>query len=296
MTRLWRTGWLLLLIPPLLWSGNFVLARGMRADVPPVALAFWRWAGAFVFCLPFAWPHLRRDVPVLARHWVNTLLLAATGIAAFNTMIYIGLHGTTALNAVLLQSAMPLFILLWAILLFREVPGPRETLGILVSMGGVAVIAGHGSIEALAGLRFNPGDIWVVGAVIAYAFYSALLRRRPAVHPMSFLAVTFVLGAAMLVPLYLAELRAGHHIVIGVPALLTLLYVAIFPSLIAYLAFNRGVDLVGAGRAGQFVHLMQVFGTLLAVIFLGESLRPFHAAGIGLIAVGLYLANRRARA
>jgi drug/metabolite transporter (DMT)-like permease len=249
-----------------------------------------------VFCLPFAWPHLRRDIPVLARHWVNTLLLAATGIAAFNTMIYIGLHGTTALNAVLLQSAMPLFILLWAILLFREVPGPRETLGILVSMGGVAVIAGHGSIEALAGLRFNPGDIWVVGAVIAYAFYSALLRRRPAVHPMSFLAVTFALGAAMLVPLYLAELRAGHHIVIGVPALLTLLYVAIFPSLIAYLAFNRGVDLVGAGRAGQFVHLMQVFGTLLAVIFLGESLRPFHAAGIGLIAVGLYLANRRARA
>jgi drug/metabolite transporter (DMT)-like permease len=136
----------------------------------------------------------------------------------------------------------------------------------------------------------------VVGAVIAYAFYSALLRRRPAVHPMSFLAVTFVLGAAMLVPLYLAELRAGHHIVMGVPSLLTLLYVAIFPSLIAYLAFNRGVDLVGAGRAGQFVHLMQVFGTLLAVIFLGESLRPFHAAGIGLIAVGLYLANRRARA
>lgn len=293
MSRLWRTGWLLLLIPPLLWSGNFVLARGMRADVPPVALAFWRWAGALVFCLPFAWPHLARDVPVLARHWVNTLLLSATGIAAFNTMIYVGLHSTTALNAVLLQSAMPLFILLWAILLFGEWPGPRETVGILVSMAGVAVIAGGGSLEALARLSFNPGDLWVVGAVIAYAFYSALLRRRPEVHPMSFLAVTFALGAVMLVPLYVAELAHGQHIVMGAPALLTLFYVAIFPSLIAYLAFNRGVDLVGAGRAGQFVHLMQVFGTLLAVVFLGESLHFYHAGGIGLIAAGLYLANRR---
>ena len=294
MNRLWRTGWLLLLIPPLLWSGNFVLARGMRADVPPVALAFWRWAGAFVFCLPFAWPHLRRDIPVLCRHWVNTLLLAFTGIAAFNTMIYVGLQSTTALNAVLLQSAMPLFILLWAILLFRQWPGPRETLGIVVSMFGVAVIAGQGSPEILASLRLNPGDLWVVGAVIAYAFYSALLRRRPAVHPMSFLAVTFVLGALMLVPLYWMELRDGHHIVMGVPSLLTLLYVAIFPSLIAYLAFNRGVDLVGAGRAGQFVHLMQVFGTFLAVVFLGETLHLYHAAGIALIAAGLFLANRRA--
>lgn len=296
MTRLWRTGWLLLLIPPLLWSGNFVLARGMRADVPPVALAFWRWAGAFVFCLPFAWPHLRRDIPVLCRHWVSTLLLAATGIAAFNTMIYVGLQSTTALNAVLLQSAMPLFILLWAIGLFREWPGPRETLGIVVSMAGVAVIAGRGSAQVLAGLRFNPGDLWVVGAVIAYAFYSALLRRRPAVHPMSFLAVTFVLGAAMLVPLYAMELADGRHIVMGIPSLLTLLYVAIFPSLIAYLAFNRGVDLVGAGRAGQFVHLMQVFGSFLAVVFLGETLHPYHAAGIALIAAGLVLANRRTAA
>lgn len=294
--RLWRTGWVLLLLPPLFWSGNFVLARGMRADVPPVALAFWRWAGAFVLCLPFAWPHLRRDLPVLWRHRWVTLVLSATGVAAFNTMIYTGLQTTTALNAVLLQSAMPLFILVWGALLFRDRPGPAEVAGILVSMVGVVVIAGRGSVETLAGLSLNPGDVWVVGAVIAYAFYSALLRQRPVVHPMSFLAVSFALGAAMLVPLYAMELGEGRHIVAGVPAALTLVYVAVFPSLVAYLAFNRGVDLVGSGRAGQFVHLMQVFGTLLAVVFLGEHLQTYHAVGIGLIAAGLLLANRRARA
>ena len=231
---------------------------------------------------------------MLRRHWVSTLLLSATGVAAFNTMIYTGLQTTTALNAVLLQSAMPLFILVWAALLFGQRPGPAELLGILVSMLGVTVIAGQGSLETLAGLSLNPGDVWVVGAVAAYAFYSALLRRRPSVHPMSFLAVSFALGALLLVPFYGAEMAEGRHIVPGVPALLAILYVALFPSLLAYLAFNRGVDLVGSGPAGQFVHLMQVFGTFLAVAFLGEHLRPYHAAGIALIAAGLLLANRPA--
>lgn len=296
MQRLWGSAWLLLALAALCWAGNAVIGRAVRFDVPPVALAFWRWTGAFVFCLPFALPHLRRDIPVLWRYRWNTLILAATGVAAFNTMIYIGLQTTTALNAVLLQSAMPLFILVWGALLFRDRPGPAELAGILVSMCGVVVIAGQGSAAVLAAVSANRGDLWVVAAVATYALYSALLRRRPAVHPMSFLAVTFALGAAMLVPLYADELAAGRHIVMGAPAVLTLFYVALFPSLIAYLAFNRGVDLVGSGRAGQFVHLMQVFGSILAVAFLGERLHLYHGVGMALIAAGLMLANRRARA
>lgn len=290
--RLWRTAWLLMLAPPLFWSGNFVLGRGIRADIPPVALAFWRWAMAFAVALPFAWPHLRADLPVLRRHWRMTLLLSALGVAAFNTMIYTGLTRTTALNAILLQSAMPLAILLCVLALYRERAGGREIAGIAVSMLGVAAIAGEGSWETLAALRLNPGDLWVIGAVFAYALYSALLRHRPAVHPLSFLLASFALGAVMLVPFYAAELAQGRHIVWGIPAVAAIFYVAVFPSFIAYLAYNRGVELIGAGRAGQFVHLMQVFGTVLAVVFLGERFRLYHAAGIGLIAVGLVLANR----
>ena len=292
MHRLWRTAWLLMLAPPLFWSGNFITGRAVRDAVPPVALAFWRWAGALAIVLPLAWPHLRRDWPALRRHWGVTLVLAATGVAAFNTMVYTGLQTTTALNAVLLQSATPLFILLWAVALFGERPAPREAAGIAVSMAGVAVIAGEGSADRLLGLHLNAGDLWVLGAVASYAFYTALLRRRPAVHPLSFLVASFALGTLVLVPFYGWELAEGRHIVPGIPAFAAMAYVAVFPSFLAYLAYNRGVELIGAGRAGQYIHLMQVFGTLLAIGFLGERFRMYHAAGIGLIGAGLVLAQR----
>ena len=291
--RLWRTAWLLLLAPPLFWSGNFVIGRAVHGVVPPVALAFWRWAGAFAIALPFAWPHLRRDFPILRRHWAMTVLLSVTGVAAFNTMVYVGLQSTTALNAILLQSVLPLCIIAWVAVLFGERPGPMQTFGILVSLAGVATIAGQGSLRTLAALSFNPGDLWVLGAVVSYAFYSALLRKRAPVHQLSFLVARFALGTLVLVPFYAAELAGGRFIEWSAPALLAIVYVAIFPSFLAYLAFNRGVELIGAGRAGQYVHLMQVFGTILAVVFLGELFHVYHGIGIALIAAGLVLANRR---
>jgi drug/metabolite transporter (DMT)-like permease len=293
MERLWRTAWLLMLAPPLFWSGNFITGRAARDVVPPVALAFWRWTGALAIALPLAWPHLRRDLPVLRQHWVVTLVLAITGVAAFNAMVYTGLRTTTALNAVLLQSATPLFILLWAMVLFGLRPALHEAAGIVVSMAGVAVIAGEGSAGRLLSLTLNSGDLWVLGAVASYAFYTALLRRRPPVHPLSFLVASFALGTLVLVPFYLWELAAGRHVVAGLPAFAAIGYVAVFPSFLAYLAYNRGVELIGPGRAGQYIHLMQVFGTLLAVTLLGERFHSFHAAGIGLIGAGLVLAQRR---
>ena len=221
-----------------------------------------------------------------------TLLLSVTGVAAFNAMVYIGLQSTSALNAILLQSVLPLCIIAWVAVLFGERPGPAQTLGILVSLAGVAVIAGRGSLQTLATLAINPGDVWVFAAVVSYAFYSALLRKRAPVHQLSFLVASFALGTLALVPFYAAELADRRFIQWSVPAALAIVYVAIFPSFIAYLTFNRGVELIGAGRAGQYVHLMQVFGTLLAVVFLGEIFHLFHAVGIALIAAGLLLANR----
>lgn len=293
MERLWRTAWLLMLAPPLFWSGNFITGRAIRDAVPPVALAFWRWVGALAIALPLAWPHLRRDLPALRRHWVVTLALSVTGVAAFNAMVYTGLRTTTALNAVLLQSATPLFILLWAVVLYGIRPAPHEAAGIAVSMAGVAVIAGEGSLDRLASLSLNSGDLWVLGAVASYAFYTALLRRRPAVHPLSFLVASFALGTLVLVPFYLWEMAAGRYIVPGIPAFAAMGYVAVFPSFLAYLAYNRGVELIGPARAGQYIHLMQVFGTVLAVGLLGERVHLYHAAGIGLIGAGLVLAQRR---
>jgi drug/metabolite transporter (DMT)-like permease len=287
----WYSAWGLLVVANLFWAGNIVLARGMAGHVPPVALAYWRWTGAFVVAVGFAWPRLKTDLPVMMRHWKTMLALSATGIACYNTMSYIGLTSTTALNVLLLQSASPLIIIVWAYLLFRESPTPRQTLGVLVSLAGVATIAGHGSWEVLVHLRLNRGDIWVLAALVISGFYFASLRRRPAVHPLSFLVAAMGLGSLMMLPFMVWEFAAGARILGGLPSYLGIAYTAVFPSFVAYLFFNRGVELIGAGPAGQSMHLMPLFGSVLAVLFLHEQFQAYHVFGIVMIAAGILLAS-----
>ena len=290
--RLWNAPYLLLVLTMLFWSGNFVLGRAVAEAVPPVALAFWRWFGGFLILLGFAWPHLRRDWPEILRCWRMMLLLSAVGVATFNTLVYIGLGSTTAINALLLQSTMPVVIILFSFLLFRDRIGLMQALGLAASLAGVAAIVGRGEPAALLALSFNEGDLLIFTAVVSYALYSALLRRRPAIHPLSFLAASFALGAAMLLPFHLWEHLAGNSLRANATTFLAIFYVAVFPSILAYLCFNRGVELIGANRAGQFVHLMPLFGSLLAIAFLGERFRLYHALGMALIGAGILLATR----
>lgn len=267
---LYDRAYLLLILANLFWSGNFIVGRAVHGSVPPAALAFFRWFGGFLVAVGFAWPHLRRDWPLLRRHWPMLLLLAATGIAAYNTLVYTGLGTTTALNGLLEQSTMPVVILLCSFLLFGERPSARQVLGIAVSLLGVVVIITRGEFWALSRLALNRGDLWIFAAIIAYSVYSALLRRRPAMHPLSFLAATFALGAAMILPFAAGEGIAGAAPRFDIATAAAILYVAIFPSVLAYFCWNRGVEILGANRAGQFVHLMPVFGSALAILLLGE--------------------------
>jgi drug/metabolite transporter (DMT)-like permease len=239
-----------------------------------------------------AWPHLPRDLPILLKHWPRMLLLSAVGVSTFNTCAYIGLQTTTAINGVLLQSAMPLIIIVFTFLFFRERPSLPQVLGVLLSLFGVAEIITAGTPLALLDLSFNAGDVWILVATLAYAAYSALLRLKPAVHPLSFLAATFVVGTILLLPVYLLEVSTGRVLHIDMATAIVLLYVATGPSFLSYLFYNRGIELLGANRAGQFMYLVPAFGTLLAVVFLGESFRAYHALGIALIAGGIALASR----
>ena len=291
MTRAWNSAWTLLILANLFWAVNIVLGRGMAGLVPPIALAYWRWTGAFLVAVGFAWPHLKRDAPVLLRHWRMMLLLSATGIATYNAMSYIGLTSTTALNVLLLQSAGPLIIILWAFALFGERPTAWQAAGVLLSLLGVATIAGHGSLETLMALSLNRGDVWILVAMVIYGIYAAMFRRRPGTHPLSFLVTTMGIGSMMILPFYVWETVQGGRVHGGLPVWLAMAYIAVFPSFIAYLFFNRGIELIGAGRAGQSWHLMPLFGSILAVAFLGESFHVYHAVGIALIGAGIVLAS-----
>ena len=292
-TRLYDLPYLILPLAPLFWSGNFILGRAVRASLPPIGLAFWRWLIASIIVMFIALPALKRDWPAILKHWRILAFLATIGIAGFNTLVYSGLQFTSAINGVLMQSALPVLIVLQSFLFFQERIRLIQGLGILISLCGAVMIIAQGSFAVLMDLSFNAGDLLILIAITCYATYSAFLRKRPPLHPFSFLAVTFCIGTAVLFPVYLWEHFSGKTMPMTPVAFLSVGYVAIFPSILAYLCFNRGVELLGANRAGLFIHLMPVFGSLMAILFLGEHFRLFHAIGIALILSGIFLTTRK---
>jgi drug/metabolite transporter (DMT)-like permease len=207
--RLLDQPYLLLSLTSLFWAGNTVLGRFIAGHVPPVTLAFIRWGGAFLIVLPFAAPHLLRDWPTIRKHAGLMTVLALTGFSAFNTMAYYGLQYTTAINGLLLQSVGPLFVALWSFVLFGDRLTARQAGGIAVSLTGVLVIISHGSLNALIGIGVNRGDVWFLIALLIYAYYTAALRKRPPIHPLSFVAVGMGWGALLLVPLVAWEIASG---------------------------------------------------------------------------------------
>ena len=295
MRALWRSGPALLALCMLFWAASVVSGRAAAALIPPSLFTLLRWAGALLIVAPLAWPHLRRDAPALRRRWWVVVALGFLGVAAYNNLVYRGLHTTTAVNALLLQSATPLVVLAFEFAMFRQVPALLQVAAILISVAGVLVIAAEGSLQVLRHLTFNPGDTLVLLAICAYGLYSGLLKLRPQAHPFSLLAGSFAAGVAMLLPLAWHEYQGGARLIVSPLSVGSLLYACVFPAFLAYLFFNRGVELIGPARAGQYVHLMPVFGIVLAVLFLQEPLHLYHAAGVGLIGAGLLLASWAAR-
>jgi drug/metabolite transporter (DMT)-like permease len=291
--RQYREAYLLLSLTSLFWSANVVIGRSIAEYVPPITASVLRWSGAFLILLPFAAPHLVRDWRLIRKHGGLLALLALTGFSAYNTIAYYGLHFTTAINGLLLQSITPLFVALWSFVLFRDRLSLRQAAGILVSLTGVLVIICQGNLAILFAIAFNRGDLLFVIALLIYASYVATLRLRPPIHPLSFLAIGMALGALLLLPGMALEIAYGQPIVLNYLSGFSLLYLCIFPSILGYLGLNRGIELIGANRAAPFIHLVPIFGSVLAITLLGEQLRLFHAGGYLLVFAGITLATRR---
>ena len=288
--------YLLLSFTALFWAGNAIVGRLAAGHIPPVTLSFLRWGLAFLTILPFAASHLKRDWPLIRSRLGLMVVLSITGISAFNTLQYWALEHTQALNTLLLQSALPLFVAIWSLILLGVRLTLAQAFGVVLSLAGVLTILLHGNLTALAGITFNKGDIIFIVALVIFGFYSVLSLKRPAIHGLSFVAFTFGCGSACLIPLWIFELWSRPVMALDGPNLLTLFYVAIFPSTLAYLCFNRGVQLIGANRAAPFFHVVPVFGAVMAIAFLGERLQPFHVIGFALVLIGVYVAARKPRA
>ena len=285
--------YLLLSITALCWAGNAIVGRLAAGHIPPVTLSFLRWWLAFLIILPFAWKHLVRDWGAIRGRLGTMIFLSVTGIAAFNTLQYWALEHTQALNTLLLQSAGPLFVAVWSLILLGVRLTPAQAGGITVSLTGVLVILLHGDLTALTSIEFNKGDIIFTVALAIFGLYSVLSLKRPEIHGLSFVGFTFGCGAACLVPLLIWELFSRPVMQFDTANLLSLFYVAVFPSTLAYLCFNRGVQLIGANRAAPFFHVVPVFGSVMAFVFLGERPQLFHIIGFALVVIGVFVASRK---
>jgi len=286
--------YLLLTLANMFWAGNWIVGRAMRADVPPMALSFWRWTIALLLVLPLARQHLIRDWRQIAASWRWLAIAGLLGIAGYNTFAYLGLRHTTATNGLLVNSFIPIAIVAIGWIALGKRLRTIEVLGIAASFCGVASIIARGDVQTIATLQLNAGDLWILTAVLAWASYTLMLPNRPQIHPLSFLTAITIFGLVELLPAYFWEMSEGRHVALSLPSLVAIAYTGIFPGFLGFVFWNRGVAEVGPARAGLFIHLMPAFGILLSIAFLGERPEAYHFVGIGLIFCGIWLNTRRA--
>lgn len=289
MGRSWP--YLVLLLPPLFWAGNFIVGRAFSAELGAITMSFYRWLLALCLLAPFAYSRVRQELPVILNHLPILTMLALLSVASFNVLLYLGLRNTEATNALLINSSIPVWIVIFGVLFYNDSLTLRRGLGILISLFGVGFLIFSGQSQ---GLTVNPGDLWVISSSIGWALYSLTLRKKPSdLSGLGFLAYIVLFGVCFNGLLLAINPLDEAPLPMTLDTLYAVGYVAIFASLGAYVCWNYGVGQLGAQVAGQYIHLMPFYGVLLASLFLNESLSYHHWVAGGLIATGLILALRQ---
>jgi drug/metabolite transporter (DMT)-like permease len=286
---------LLLVLAPFFWSLNWIIGRGVSTSIPPMAMTFYRWFFAVCILAPFAWRGVVREWPVIWRHRGVMLLLGVIGVGSHNALAYLGLKYTTATNGVILNSFIPVMIVALSWIILGQRLSRAQLFGVAISLCGVLAILSQGSLDVLASLQVNRGDLFVVLSMLLWSLYTVCLRWRPAnLDLLTFLFVISCIGDAFLLPFYVAETALGYVMTFSWVNLAAIVSAALLSSVLAYVFWARGVAQVGASVAGLFVHLVPVFGIVLAELFLDERMQGFHVVGIALILGGIYITSRRA--
>lgn len=292
--RLWSTPALVFLVPPLMWSGNILMARGLNDVLPPFNLAFWRWLLALLILLPIAARAGRGHFRRLLRHWPLVLACGGFGIAGYNALVYVALQTVPAVNLSVVNSAIPALIPLFAFIIAGERPRGRQIAGIVVSMIGVAWIIARGDPAALLSLTIGSGDLWVLASVVNWAIYTVILRYRPPdIDLLVFLVGSIAAGLLVLAPFLALEIASGQIMPVTPQTLAAVAYVAVFASVASFVCWSRSVALIGPTATGLSIHLIPVIVGALSILVLKEPLLPFHLVGAGLIAAGLVAAVAR---
>lgn len=289
-----RNPYFLLVLATILWGGNFVIGRAVTDSMPPFTLSVLRWCTAFIIFLPFAWPHLKKEHALLKKNWRILILMSITGIAGFNSLLYLALHDTTSINASLVNTSTPIMIYILSFFFLKDQLNKNQMIGTVLSLAGLLFILSKGSLDVLLNLTFNFGDFIVLAAVVCWSIYSILIKRYTGVLPgYSTFLVCMVIGMIVLTPFAIYEtFILKIPVVWSSSAILTIFYTGIFASIVAFLSWNTAVVKVGANKAGIFLNLIPVFAVIFAVLFIGETLMWYQLAGGISVIAGVYLSAR----
>lgn len=285
---------ILLVLATLLWGGNFVIGRAVTGEIPPFTLAFLRWCLAFAVFYPIVHKQVKCDWPKFKKHWPIVLVLAFTGVASFNTLVYIGVYHTTSINASLMNSLTPIFIYILSFIFLKIRVSKYQITGTIISLIGVIFILSGGKIENLLNFTFNIGDLIVIVAVICWSVYSLLVKQYSDRLPgFSTFLVCIAVGAIMLFPFAVYEWATlSSPIIWSGKTVGAIFFVGILASIVAFLSWNTGVVKIGANRASIFLNFIPVFATVFATIFLGEQLQLAQVIGGLAVIGGVLLTNR----
>jgi len=285
----------LAVLATLIWSGNFIIARGVIKDIPPVALAFYRWLSATIIILPFAWKYFIAELQFVKQRPWYFVLAAVTGVSMFNTFVYIAGHYSTAINmAILGTCSSPIISVILARIFLKEKITSLRIVGMIVCVIGILLLLSKGHLENLLSFRFTKGDWWVLAAAFTFAIYNTSVKRKPReMNPINFLFVIFLIGTIILLPFYLYELKEQGGIAINVSNLGAIIYLGLGASVICFLIWNKAIAELGTGRTALFGNLIPVFSSIEAVILLNEKISSIHIISFILVAAGLVIANMR---
>ena len=286
--------YLLLILTTLFWSGNFIIGKAASIyQVPPFSLNFYRWLFAFLILLPFTFKEILANKKYIIENIGFFIILGITSITIFNSIVYYSLYYTQVISGVLMISTIPVWIMFIASILNIEKTNLFQIIGVILSLTGVLFIITKADIELIKSLNFNKGDLSMVVAMFSWATYSALLKKKNyEVSQIALLEVIIMCGLVFLIPVYFIEMRLGNSITIGKPFILILTYVVLFPGILAFLFWIKGIAIIGANRAGVFLHLMPIFGALMAMIIFGEKFMFYHFLGAIFIIAGITLSNK----
>ena len=286
--------YLLLILTTLFWSGNFIVGKAASIyQIPPFSLNFYRWLFAFLILLPFTFKEILSRKKYILDNISFFIILGITSITIFNSIVYYSLYYTQVISGVLMISTIPVWIMFIASILKIEKTNLFQIIGVILSLTGVMFIITKADIELIKSLDFNKGDLSMVVAMFAWATYSALLRKKTyEISQIALLEIIIICGLVFLIPIYFIEMSSGNLIILGKPFILTLTYVVLFPGILAFLFWIKGIAIIGANRAGVFLHLMPIFGALMAMVIFKEKFMFYHSLGAIFIIAGITLSNK----